>query len=94
MYEMCRRVFPRARRWKPLVSLPPPVARLMALASAPVLSVAELILPSLGKFRFDAGQVEMATRDSLCDHTIAERAFDLRMRDFETELADYAPHIR
>jgi len=94
MYEVCRRVMPGARRWKPYISLPPPVAKCMAAASAPALSVAELVAPSIGKFRFDAGQVAMATEDSVCDHTIAQRAFDMKMRDFETELAAYAADIR
>jgi len=94
MYDVCRRLMPRARSWKPYVSLPPPVAKTIAAVSAPAMSVAELVMPSIGMFRFDTGQVEMATEDSVCDHTIAERAFGTTMRDFEIELANYAADIR
>lgn len=93
-YNACRLKMPSARRWKPLVSLPAPLARAMARLSAPPMAVAELVLPPLRKFRFDAGQVTMAQEDSVCDHTFAEDAFDIKMRDFEEELFTYADMIR
>lgn len=93
LFELCRRVLPGARQWKPLVSLPLPVAKLLALGSAAVLSVAELSLPSLGLMRFDRGQVAMSQEDNVCDPGIAQRAFGIRPRDFEVEFAGYADQI-
>ena len=57
------------------------------------MAMAELVAPSVGLLRFDAGQVDMSQEDAVCDHTIAENAFDLRMRSFEDELSDYADLI-
>ncbi len=94
LYEACRATMPRARHFKPLVSMPVALARVVAAVSAPPMSVIELLLPRLGKYRFDAGQVRMATEDSVCDHTIAEEMFGIRMRGFEEELATYADQIR
>lgn len=93
LYNACRALIPGAKLWKPLVSLPSTVAKIAAALSAPPLSLVELVVPSLGLFRFDAGQVEMAQHDSVCDHTVAERSFNLRMRAFEDELALYADAI-
>ena len=57
------------------------------------MALAELLVPSLRKFRFDRGQVRMSQEDSVCDQTTAEALFGLKMRDFETELADYADRL-
>ena len=93
LYNACRAMMPGVRHWKPLVSQPVPVAKAMALMMAPPLSLIELIAPSLGMFRFDRGQVAMSQEDCVCDHTVAERAFGLRMRSFEEELPAYAERI-
>ena len=93
LYQACRRIMPGARTWKPLVSLPVGVAKAMATLSGPPMALTELIVPSLGIFRFDAGQVSMSQQDCVCDHTIAERAFGIRMREFETDLSSYAERI-
>jgi hypothetical protein len=85
---------PTARHWKPLVSLPAGGAKLMAALSAPPMALAELFIPSIGMFRFDAGQVHMAQEDNVCDHTIVEQALGIRMRSFEDELRLYAEQIR
>lgn len=94
LYNACRTRIPGARHWKPLVALPVPVAELAAVLSAPPMALAELLVPSLGKFRFDRGQVRMSQEDSVCDHTTAEALFDIQLRDFETELSDYADRLR
>ncbi len=39
-YNACRVVMPGARRWKPLVSQPVPVAKLMAVLTAPAMALA------------------------------------------------------
>ena len=93
MYQACRLAFPRARPWKPVVSIPAGLAKVMATASAPAIALAELVGPSAGLFRFNRDQVQMAQEDSVCDHTVAERLFGVRMRAFDTELADYADRI-
>ncbi len=93
LFNTCRALIPAARHWKPLVSLPSGAAKVMAGLSAPPMAVAELLIPSIGRFRFDAGQVRMAQQDNVCDHTIAERAFGIHMRSFEDELTLYADEI-
>lgn len=92
-YNTCRTLMHGAKRWKPLVSIPVPVAKLVAALSGPPMAAAEMIVPSIGMFRFDGGQVQMSQEDSICDHTLAERAFGLRMRAFEDELAMYEDQI-
>jgi NADH dehydrogenase len=89
LYNACRAVMPRAKHWKPLVSLPVPLAKLAAISSAAPMAVAELIAPSIGMFRFDCGQVQMSQEDNICDHTLTEQAFGITMRSFEAELAAY-----
>lgn len=92
-YEVCRRIIPGAKRWKPIVSQPVAVAKVVAALSAPLMAIGELMVPSLGMFRFDAGQVDMSQEDSICDVAIAESAFDLKMRNFEEELSVYCGMI-
>lgn len=94
LYNTCRAQMPRARLWKPMVSQPAPIAKLVATVTGPPMALAELVFPSIGLFRFDAGQVDMSQEDSVCDHTLAEKAFDITMRSFEEELAEYADLIR
>lgn len=94
LYGTCRRILPGARRWKPYASLPPALAKLVAIASAPPMALAELVVPAVGMFRFDGGQVQMALEDNVCDPATAERAFGIKMRDFEEELTEYAERIR
>ncbi len=84
---------PGARPGKPFVPLPPTLAKIIAVVSAPPMALAELAIPRLGMFRFDGVQVDMAAQDTVCDHTIAEAAFDMRMRGFEPELTVYADGI-
>jgi len=93
LYETCRALMPGAKKWKPLVSMPVGVAKLVAGATAPIMSVAELVVPPIGQFRFDTGQVQMSQEDSTCDHTVVEKAFDIRLRSFEEELATYGDQI-
>lgn len=93
LYDACRTLIPGARRWKPVVSQPVAVAKAAAVLSAPLMAPLELLVPSVGLLRFDRGQVDMSQEDSVCDHTIAEQAFGIRMRDFESELAAYADRI-
>jgi len=93
-YNACRTLMPGAKRWKPLVSQPVFVGKAIATLSGPAMGLAEMILPRLGLFRFDAGQVQMSQEDSVCDHTIAEKLFNMKMRDFERELEVYAGRIR
>lgn len=93
MYNVARATIPGAKRGKPVVSLPVLPAKLAAVVSAPVMGLLETAAPSLGMFRFDLGQVLMSQEDSVCDHTLAERAFATRLRNFEEELAAYADRI-
>ncbi len=94
LYETCRALIPCAKKWKPLVSQPVPVAKAIAVASTPLMALAELFVKSAGLFRFDVGQVQMSQEDSVCDAAIAERFFNIRMRNFEAELAIYADQIK
>ena len=94
LYNICRSLIPGARHWKPLVSQPVAVAKVVAALTAPPMALGELLAPSLGMLRFDAGQVAMSQEDSVCDHRVAEQALGLRMRSFEDELRTYADRIR
>lgn len=93
LYEACRRIMPGAKRWKPYASLPPALAKFVAVAQTPVMALAEMIVPRMGMFRFDAGQVQMSQEASTCDAGIAEAAFGIKMRGFEDELGGYAEQI-
>lgn len=93
LYNVCRALMPGAKHWKPIVSQPVAFAKFGAILGQPIMALAETIVPSLGVFRFDAGQVAMSQEDSTCDHTIAERSFGIKMRSFEDELASYADRI-
>ena len=84
---------PGARRWRPLVSQPVLVAKAMAMLGQPAMALAEMIAPKLGLFRFDAGQVQMSQEDNVCDASIAESLFQMKMRNFEEELSAYAGRI-
>lgn len=92
-YNTCRALMPDSKQWKPMVSMPVPIARAVAALQAPPLALAEMLIPSLGLMRFDKGQVQMSQEDSICDHQVAEQLFDIRMRSFEDELVTYAPLI-
>lgn len=94
LYETCRRLFPCAKKWKPLVSQPVSVAKMLAVLTTPVMALAETFVKSAGLYRFDRGQVQMSQEDSVCDASIAERHFGIRLRDFETTFAGYADQIR
>ncbi|MBU0719305.1 MAG: complex I NDUFA9 subunit family protein [Planctomycetes bacterium] len=93
LYTTCRALLPKAKRWKPILPLPVAIAKLQALLSAPPLAFAELVVPSLGKYRFDRGNVQMSQEDNICDHRLAEEMFGISMRPFEKELAAYADRI-
>lgn len=93
LYETARRLMPKAKRFKPMAPLPVGLAKAIAVLSAPPMAVAEAIVPSLGMFRFDAGQVLMSQEDSICDHKAAEKAFSIEMRSFRDELRSYADRI-
>lgn len=94
LYNACRANMACARKWKPLVSQPVSVAKAIAVASTPIMALAEKFSKSAGLMRFDVGQVQMSQEDSICDPTIAERMFGITMRDFESELAVYADQIK
>lgn len=93
LYELCRRMIPCAKSWKPLASMPVPIAKLAAGLSRVPLGLAEMVSKKAGMMRFNSGQVDMAQEDSVCDHTIAEKLFGMTMRDFEVEFASYADRI-
>ena len=86
LYRTCRELIPGAKQWKPVVSQPVAVAKLMAM------TVMRLpVFPPM--FRFNLGQVQMSQEDSVCDVSPVERAFGIRLRDFRQELADYGGQI-
>lgn len=93
LYDTCRRLMPGAKRWKPYASLAPGLAKVVAAAQSPAMALAELVVPSLGMFRFDGGQVQMSQEMATCDATIAEQVFGIKMRGFEEELSSYAGQI-
>lgn len=94
LYQACRAQMRCAKRWKPLISQPVALAKATAIFGQPMMALAEAIVPSLGLFRFDAGQVQMSQEDNACDCTAAQAMFNIRMRDFEAELNAYEDLIR
>lgn len=86
LYQTCKDLIPCAKKWKPIVGLPVWLAKLMAktVMKLPVLPMA---------LRFNEGQVAMSQEDSVCDPHPAEAAFGITMRDFRTELRQYAALI-
>lgn len=93
-YATCQALMPGAKKFKPVVSQPVAVAKLMAVLSAAPMAIGELVVPAMRLFRFDRGQVDMSQEDSVCDHTLAEQAFGMRMRRFDEELTAYADQLR
>ncbi len=87
LYAACRRLIPGARNWKPMVSLPLPVARLVA---ATVMKTP--LVPH--RLKFNGDQVQMSQEDSICPTDLVESTFGISLRDFEGELARYAALIR
>lgn len=86
LYAVCRRLMPGARRWKPMVSQPLPVAKLLALTV-----MKTPLVPR--RFKFNVDQVRMSQEDSVCPTEPAESAFEFKYRAFEAELARYAERI-
>ncbi len=87
LFEVCGRLIPGAKRWKPMVSQPVAVAKLVArtVMKTPLVP---------GNLKFNVDQVLMSQEDSVCDVGPVEQAFGIRMRDFESELARYGELIR
>ncbi len=86
LYAVCRRLIPNARKWKPVVSMPVPLARLIAatLMRTPLVP---------GRLKFNDDQVQMSQEDGVCSVEPVESAFGIKLRDFEGELASYAELI-
>jgi len=87
LYEAAKRLMPAARRWKPLVSQPVPVAKLIArtVMKTP-------FVPA--KLKFNVDQVQMSQEDSVGRIDEVESTFGITLRDFEDELSRYAGLIR
>lgn len=87
LYTVCRETIPGAVRFKPMVSLPVPLANIIArtIMRTPLLPLA---------LRFNTGQVAMSQEDSVCDTQPVEEAFGMKLRDFRFELKQYADQIR
>lgn len=88
LYRTCKELIPGAWRFKPLVGVPVPIARLQAMTIMRL----PLLVPAL--LRFNVGQVQMSQEDSVCDPRPVEQTFGIRMRDFRFELSQYADQIR
>lgn len=86
LYETCRRIIPGSRKWKPLVSQPVAVAKLLArtVMKTP-------LVPA--HLKFNVGQVQMSQEDSVCPIEPVESTFGIKLRDFERELTRYAALI-
>jgi NADH dehydrogenase len=87
LYQTCRRLMPAGKRWKPIVSQPVPVAKMIArtIMRTPLVPWA---------LKFNVDQVAMSQEDSVCDIAPVESVFGIRLRRFEDELSRYASLIR
>jgi NADH dehydrogenase len=86
LYQSCKRIIPCAKRWKPLVGQPVPIAKLLAMTV-----MKTPLVPA--KLKFNVAQVQMSQEDSVCESTPIERTFGIKLRHFEEELATYADLI-
>jgi NADH dehydrogenase len=86
LYQLGKRHIPGAKKSKPIVSMPVPVAKLVA---ATVMRTP--LVPT--KLKFNKGQVQMSQEDNACNITPTQNAFNIKFRDFEQELAQYADRI-
>ncbi len=86
LYSTAKELIPCAKAWKPMVSTPVPVAKLLARTV--------MKLPVLPKqLRFNVGQVQMSQEDSVCDPKPVEETFGIQLRDFREELKVYGGEI-
>ncbi len=85
LYDVCAMAIAGHRRIK--VSLPVPVAKIVARIIMPI--TPSLLVP----YKFNVGQVQMSQEDSICDHAQIEKTFQIKLRDFRTELSQYADQI-
>lgn len=86
LYRTAKELIPGAKQWKPMVSTPVPVAKLLARTM--------MKLPVLPKqLRFNVGQVQMSQEDSVCDINPVEETFGIQLRDFREELKVYGGEI-
>ena len=85
-YAACLRLIPGARRWKPIVGLPVPLAVLLARTIMKTPLVPDAL-------RFNVDQVVMAQEDSVCDPAAFRDLLGGRLRRFEEELATYGELI-
>ena len=83
LYRTCKRLMPKAKRFKPPAPLPVPLAKLVALTV-----MKTPLVPK--KLKFNVAQVQMSQEDSVCATGPVESAFGIEFRDFEDELARYA----
>lgn len=81
-YATCQRLIPGARRRKPIVGIPVPVAKILAWTIMKTPLVPEAL-------RFNADQVAMSQEDSTCDPTAIRQMLGGRLRRFEQELTSY-----
>lgn len=88
-YEVCRRLIPGACSLKPKVSVPLAVAKVIGAVGDRLdwASGLRFGIP------FNLAQVQMSQEENVCDASVAEQAFGVKMRDFEQELALYAGEI-
>ncbi len=86
LYRVCRRLMPRGHRWKPIVSLPVPIANMVArtVMKTPLVPM---------ELKFNVDQVQMSQEDSTCCTRLVEQVFGIELRDFEDELSRYATRI-
>lgn len=82
LYDACAIAITGRRRIK--VPVPVPIARLVATFVMPL--TPRLLVP----YKFNVGQVQMSQEDSICNIGPIEKAFGTQLRDFRTELSQYA----
>jgi len=85
-YAACQRLIPGARRWKPIVGLPVPLAALLARTIMKTPFVPQAL-------RFNIDQVAMAQEDSTCDPAPIRKLLGGRLRRFEQELEAYGDRL-
>jgi NADH dehydrogenase len=84
-YDICSTVFTGHKRFK--VPVPTELAKLAAQTVVPLMPSAAM------PFKFNVDQVQMTQEDNICTTEAVESTFNIQMRDFREELAEYADQV-
>jgi len=86
LYDICSVVFAGHKRFK--VPVPAELAKLAAQTVVPLVPTCAM------PYKFNVDQVQMTQEDNICNTEVVENTFNIKLRDFRDELAQYADQVR